>query len=229
MVNEQAKGIRSGYRAAGLLLCVGFATIGFTRLEDRAIIGAPGSPANAMSAVAQAPDEGESYADAPDGFVAMGNTSRVPGNRIRRILRDRDVPVVASRQILAPGGANEALIAGGDPGAAAAINQVLAPIAATPTSLGSLAPPLAGSGTPIFASNVDPGGGGGGGTPGGGGGTPGGGGGDPGNGGGGTPVVPVSPVPEPATWGMLILGLFGVGAALRRRARKPANAGLPTC
>jgi hypothetical protein len=46
-----------------------------------------------------------------------------------------------------------------------------------------------------------------------------------------TPVVPVMPVvdlpgpggpsggvPEPATWGFLTLGVFGVGGALRRRA-----------
>ncbi len=31
-------------------------------------------------------------------------------------------------------------------------------------------------------------------------------------------------VPEPATWGMMILGFGGVGAALRRRARRPATA-----
>ena len=31
----------------------------------------------------------------------------------------------------------------------------------------------------------------------------------------------VSPVPEPATWAMMILGFFAIGAALRRRARNP--------
>jgi hypothetical protein len=41
---------------------------------------------------------------------------------------------------------------------------------------------------------------------------------------GGTPGVPIaSGVPEPATWAMLILGFFAVGAAMRRRARKRAG------
>jgi hypothetical protein len=44
------------------------------------------------------------------------------------------------------------------------------------------------------------------------------------------PAAPSGPgpgigaVPEPATWAMLILGFFAVGAAMRRRARKQAGA-----
>lgn len=32
-------------------------------------------------------------------------------------------------------------------------------------------------------------------------------------------LTPVSPVPEPATWAMMILGLGFIGAALRRRQK----------
>ncbi|QKR99137.1 PEPxxWA-CTERM sorting domain-containing protein [Sphingomonas sp. CL5.1] len=41
-----------------------------------------------------------------------------------------------------------------------------------------------------------------------------------------TPPVtpPVISVPEPATWGMMILGFFGIGMALRRRSRPTAAA-----
>ncbi|MGU3390536.1 PEPxxWA-CTERM sorting domain-containing protein [Sphingomonas sp. M1A8_2b] len=31
-----------------------------------------------------------------------------------------------------------------------------------------------------------------------------------------TPVIPVGPVPEPATWAMMVAGFFGLGALLRR-------------
>lgn len=58
----------------------------------------------------------------------------------------------------------------------------------------------------------------GGGFPGGGGLLPGGGtGGGGGGGGGDIPGVPG--IPEPTTWGMMILGFFGIGAAMRRRGR----------
>lgn len=34
-----------------------------------------------------------------------------------------------------------------------------------------------------------------------------------------TPVTPVAAVPEPATWAMMLVGFFGIGAMLRRRVR----------
>ncbi|MES2493420.1 MAG: PEP-CTERM sorting domain-containing protein [Pseudomonadota bacterium] len=45
---------------------------------------------------------------------------------------------------------------------------------------------------------------------------------DGGGGGGGVPPVapPTSPVPEPATWMLMILGIFGVGVGLRRNQRQ---------
>jgi PEP-CTERM motif len=41
----------------------------------------------------------------------------------------------------------------------------------------------------------------------------------------GVPVVePVAAVPEPATWAMLLVGLGGIGATLRRRRHTAAHA-----
>lgn len=39
-----------------------------------------------------------------------------------------------------------------------------------------------------------------------------------------TPTPPVSPVPEPSTWAMLLLGFFFSGSMLRRKARVAATA-----
>lgn len=61
-------------------------------------------------------------------------------------------------------------------------------------------------------SILPPGGSSGGGSSGGGGGIP------PGP----TPTTPVSPVPEPSTWAMMIAGVFAAGAVLRRRSRPAA-------
>ena len=192
----------------GTLLVAGFACIGFTRLEDRAILGPPGSPANAMSAfVAADPDDQtgtESYDEPPEEVLALERARRAPGNRIRRIVRDANVPTVAARQILGPPPSDEAQVAGGplQPEASSAIVSPLSAIESSAPTFASLAPPLPGTGTPVFAADGTPGGGGGGG----------GGGVDPTD-----PTDPVTPVPEPSTWLMLILGLFGVGAALRHR------------
>ncbi|MFW2851001.1 PEPxxWA-CTERM sorting domain-containing protein [Sphingomonas sp. TX0543] len=38
----------------------------------------------------------------------------------------------------------------------------------------------------------------------------------------GSPTPPVTPVPEPATWAMLLAGFFGIGIAMRRRVRAAA-------
>jgi hypothetical protein len=208
--NEQAKAVKAGYRTIGVLFVVGVACIGFARLEDRAIIGPPGSPANAMAAFAAAgpSDEaaGESYEGDPENVISLDRASRAPSSRIRRILRDSSVPNVAARQILGPPPSGSGPAAGGSlqPETSPAIAPALAAIEAPVPTFASLAPALPGTGTPVFAAD---------GTPGGGGGTGGGGGGGGGN--PTDPTDPVSPVPEPSTWLMLILGLFGVGAALR--------------
>ena len=217
MSSQPAPALRTGYRSVAVLLCLGFVGIGFTRLEDRAIIGIPGSPANAMAALAGPAPSSENYDGSPEGFVSIDRASGAPRARIRRLLRDRDVPGVAARQIVSP--APSALAAAGDEVLAgdtpAAIAPALTPISAQAPGFSSLAPSSLGTGTPVFASAGTPVGGGGGtggaGTGGGGGGT------------GENPTDPVTPVPEPTTWLMLITGLFGVGAALRRKSvmRRP--------
>jgi hypothetical protein len=201
-----------------MLLFAGLALIGFTRLEDRAIFGAPGSPANAMAALAVpgASDNDETYSQPPDDSVAMENASRTPVNQIRRILRDRDVPTAASRQILAPSGFQVPAVTEtqASPGSDPVVSQALAALEAVPGTFGSIAPPLAGQSNPVFATNLP----GNGGTTGGGSG-----GGNGGTGGGAGPDGPVSPVPEPETWLMLLLGLFAIGNALRYRTAAVVN------
>lgn len=117
-------------------------------------------------------------------------------------------------------------------------NAFVSPLANGPADSGPFTPETAGEGgsTPVQLASFDPGatsgfpgglvtspigagpGGGGGGFVGGpptggssGGGSSGGGDGDPGV----PPIVPV--VPEPGTWLMMLLGFFGLGAAMRRR------------
>lgn len=220
METAQTKRLRAGYRTAGVLLVVGFACIGLTRLEDRGIIGLPGSAANAMVALGDEPDtriQAEDYSGVPEDVVTLDRARRVPGGRIRRLITDRSTPTVAARQILGPppviGGAAGETMSGSDPLAA---EQILAPLTPSTPAFASLSPALAGAGSPVFAAGLVPAGGGGGGGVGGGGNT---GGGDNGGGGntGGGDQPPVSPIPEPATWLCLMLGLFSVGAAMRRR------------
>lgn len=226
MSDREANVVRAGYRKVGILLVVGLAGIGFTRFEDRAIIGNPGSPANAMAALAATDesDPAESYSGPPDDSVSLGTASRAPTNRIRRVLRERDVPVAAARQILAPGGpqapgpAEEPV----NPGTNAAAAEAFSAVEPSGPAFASLAPPLAGQGSPVFAAPLPASGGGnggGGGTAGGGGGGQGGGGGENGGGegGGNQGGGVVSPVPEPGTWLMLILGLFAIGGSMRHR------------
>lgn len=218
MTTQNAPGLHAGYRKVGILLFVGLASIGFTRFEDRAIIGVPGALANAIAARAVADDSGpaEDYTRAPDESVSIGNLRRAPTDRIRRVLQDREVPNVASRQVITPPGQQSENVAGiqSDPAAGQGAVQQLASIANAPAAFASLAPPLGEQGSPVFAANVP-----GNGAPGGGGGSSGGGG-----TGGGTPppaspgpVTPVTPVPEPGTWLMIFMGLFAVGGALRSR------------
>jgi uncharacterized membrane protein YgcG len=217
--DREANVVRAGYRKVSVLLLIGLAGIGFTRFEDRAIIGVPGSPANAMAALAVSDETGpaESYSAPPDDSVSLGSASRLPTDRIRRVLREREVPVAASRQILATGGFQDpnAGEPQGNPGTDAAALQAFSAIEPSAPAFASLAPALPGQGSPVFAAPLPASGGGTGGGGTGGGGT--GGGGDTGgggeNGGGGV----VSPVPEPGTWLMLILGLFAIGSAMRQR------------
>ena len=134
-----------------------------------------------------------------------------PSERVLSNVRDRDPPL-------------------GDPGA----DDPGLPV--TPEDVAALTPP---------ADGAAPGEGGGFGLPGGGGGPSfapfSGPGGDPGflPGGGLAPLTPppgtpppgtpppsgpgISAVPEPATWAMMIIGFFSVGAAVRRRARRQAG------
>jgi hypothetical protein len=205
-----------------VLLFVGLTSIGFTRFEDRAIIGVPGSPASAMAAFAVSDeDTAESYSEAPDELVALNNIARAPTNRIRRVLRDRDIPAGASRQIIASGPPENPFISDVQNGAGAGpvAGQEFAPLdapTASPAALASLAPPLAGQGPAVFNAPLTGGGDNGGGS----------------GGGGGEPpppppppppLGPVSPIPEPGTWLMLMLGLFGIGAALRHRSAGDTN------
>lgn len=290
MSNIGANDIKAGYRAVGLLLFAGFGSIGLTRLEDRAILGPPGGAANAMAVMGANEAVNDGFDGPADDFVGINQISRAPANRLRRILRDRDAPSAASRQILGVPPISEPGVAGAPPDAgflAAAVAPSAPGVASLPL-LASLPVPLLGSGTPIFAANFGGGNGGGGGPgpgsppgPGGNGGNngPGGNGGEPPSGTptpsppgvppavtppvapptgtptgsppgvppvvtppvapptgtptpsppGGPPGVtppvvppsgPIPPIPEPGTWMLLILGIFAVGTALRRRSRR---------
>ena len=212
---------QAGYRKTRVLLLLGIALIGFTRLEDRAIIQTPGTPPSAMAAMAIPPsdetDDG-TYADDPDGVVRVGNATRGPRNRIRRALRDRDFNTVAARGV-APGVAAPAASIGTAPADAAtvaAVTDAFAPAAGPAPTFASLGPALGPTATPVFSASLPP--------PTNGGSTGGGTGGEP-----GTqpppapPPGPVTAVPEPATWLSLILGLFGIGAVIRRRSRRSAH------
>jgi hypothetical protein len=222
MTTQNAKGIQAGYRKVGILLFVGLASIGFTRLEDRAIIGVPGALANGIAARAVTDDAGpaEDYTQAPDDSVSMGNMARTPTNRIRRVLQDREVPNVASRQIVTPSGQRSENVAGiqPDPATGQGVVQELASIASASPAFASLAPPLGGQGSPVFAASIPNNGAGGG---------SGGGGGGGGNGGVTPPPPPppgpVTPIPEPGTWLLIIMGLFAVGGALRSRTPRSAE------
>lgn len=218
-IEGAAPNAQAGYRKTRVILLLGIALIGFTRLEDRAIIQTPGAAPSAMAAMAIPPsdetDDG-TYADEPDGVVRVGNATRVPRDRIRRALRDRDFNTVAARGV-GPGIVAPAAPIGTAPADAAtvaAVTDAFAPAAGPAATFASLGPALGPTATPVFSASLPPptnGGSTGGGT--GGGST----GGDTGNQPG---TGPVTAVPEPATWLSLILGLFGIGAALRRRSRQ---------
>ncbi|MBN8842303.1 MAG: PEP-CTERM sorting domain-containing protein [Sphingomonadales bacterium] len=218
-MEESAKSTHSRYRATRVLLLLGVVAIGFTRLEDRAIIGIPGPAANAMAAMAIPPsDESDdgSYADEPDGVVRVTNANRIPRNRIRRALRDRDFGTIAQRDpaAIAPAAAVAATV--GDPAAAAVTEAFATPADVAPVlalagpALGPAANRVFSAGTPPATGSSSGGGSTGGGTDGG----------STGGSSGGTPENPVSAVPEPATWLSLMLGLFAIGATMRRRHDK---------
>lgn len=220
MADELTGDARTGYRTSIVLLFVGLTSIGFTRFEDRALLGVPGSPASAMAAMALSEEgEAESYSEAPEDSVSLNNISRAPTDRIRRILRDRDVLAGAARQISDRGAPGNAFVAGvqDDASADPAAGLEFASLDSIPAAFASLAPPVPGQGTAVFNAPLAGDGGGSGGGGGSVGGGVGSGGGDPPP---PPPPAPVSPIPEPATWMMLIWGLFGIGAVLRRRGKR---------
>lgn len=218
---------QTSYRKTRLLLLLGIAVIGFTRLEDRAIIGAPGGTSDAMAAMAIPPSEevdDGSFADAPDGVVRVGNATRIPRNRIRRALRERDFNTVAARDAV-PAAPVQAVAAPPSDFAAAAASEAFTAPTETPLTFASLGPGLGPTATPVFTANLPPSNGGGG--------SSGGGGNNGGNNGGGdnggSPGTdPVSAVPEPATWLSLMIGLFGIGGMLRRKRRSLASLSTPS-
>lgn len=222
----------SRYRTTRIALILGVLLIGFTRLEDRAILGIPGQGASAMAAMAIPPseevDDGSyavddgSYADEPDAAVPIAKATRLPRNRVRRALRDRDFATIARRDgpvIAAP---SDGAAAVPDPTGTAATEAFAAAPAAGPPVLALATPALGPIANNVFSASTPPpgttssssGGSSGGGTSSGGttsssGGT---------TSSGGDPNQPPA-VPEPATWLSLILGLFGVGMTMRLRRR----------
>lgn len=215
----------SRYRTTRIALILGVLLIGFTRLEDRAILGIPGQGASAMAAMAIPPSEevdDGSYADEPDAAVPIAKATRLPRNRVRRALRDRDFATIARRDgpvIAAP---SDGAAAVPDPTGTAATEAFAAAPAAGPPVLALATPALGPIANNVFSASTPPpgttssssGGSSGGGTSSGGttsssGGT---------TSSGGDPNQPPA-VPEPATWLSLILGLFGVGMTMRLRRR----------
>ncbi len=207
-----------------LILSVIVVAVGFGRIEDRAIMSLPKLSASAMAAVNIEPEiDANNNGDNTDAeFVPVSNATAVPRSRTRRLLREQ---AIASRGALTPVpnsavSAVEEVIGGGNPLDAEAIQNAFAPSdVAAATPLGS--PGLAPISNRLFAANVP--GNGGGGTTGGGGSTGGGGtdGGVPGGSSGGTGGAVVTPVPEPASWIMLLTGFALIGWAMRRRQRHP--------
>lgn len=203
--------------ALPFILSVIVVAVGFGRIEDRAIMSLPKLSASAMAAVNIEPeiDAGNTNTE----FVPVSNATAVPRSRTRRLLRER---AIASRGALTPVpnsavSAVEEVIGGGNPLDAEAIQNAFAPIdVAAATPLGS--PGLAPISNRLFAVNV-PGNVGDGTT--GGGGSTGGGGTVPGGSSGGAGGGVVTPVPEPASWIMLLTGFALIGWAMRRRQRDP--------
>lgn len=222
----ETKKLGAHYRNTAIGLLVGAALIGLTRLEDRGVIELGNAPGSALSAMALPPgsdEEAQDYSGEPEGVLPIESARRVPLNRIRRALRDQDVSNVAIAPTPPALGApinSDPDSAAGNAATAAAIADAFSPPEA-PTQLALAAPALGPIANSVFAASNPPpagdGGGAGGGNGGGaGGGTGGGtGGGAPGGGGGNV----VTPVPEPATWLSLILGLFAIGSVMRRRSR----------
>lgn len=222
----------SRYRTTRIALILGVLLIGFTRLEDRAILGIPGQGASAMAAMVIPPSEevdDGSYADEPDAAVPIAKATRLPRNRVRRALRDRDFATIARRDgpvIAAP---SDGAAAVPDPTGTAATEAFAAAPAAGPPVLALATPALGPIANNVFSASTPPpgttssssGGSSGGGTSSGGtttssGGTTSSSGGTTSS--GGDPNQPPA-VPEPATWLSLILGLFGVGMTMRLRRR----------
>lgn len=222
----------SRYRTTRIALILGVLLIGFTRLEDRAILGIPGQGASAMAAMAIPPSEevdDGSYADEPDAAVPIAKATRLPRNRVRRALRDRDFATIARRDgpvIAAP---SDGAAAVPDPTGTAATEAFAAAPAAGPPVLALATPALGPIANNVFSASTPPpgttssssGGSSSGGTSSGGtttssGGTTSSSGGTTSS--GGDPNQPPA-VPEPATWLSLILGLFGVGMTMRLRRR----------
>ncbi|HRE34488.1 MAG TPA: PEP-CTERM sorting domain-containing protein [Sphingopyxis terrae] len=214
-MDESAQSAPSRYRTTRILLLLGVVAIGFTRLEDRAIIGVPGPAGNAMAAMAIPPsdetDDG-SYADEPDGVVPVSNVNRLPRNRMRRALRDRDVTTLAAREPAAVVAPDSGILAPSE-AAATAATEAFSPTADPSPVLAAAGPALGPIANRVFSAATPPASGSssGGGNSGSSGGSSG------GTSGGDTDNPPVAAVPEPATWLSLMLGLFAIGAAMRRR------------
>lgn len=210
---ERAQSAPSTYRTTRVLLILGVVAIGFTRLEDRAIIGVPGPAGSARAAMAIPPsdetDDG-SYADEPEGVVPVSNANRLPPNRIRRALRDRDLTTIAAREPAAVTAGDAGIIAPGNAVAAAAATEAFSPAGDVAPVLAAAAPALGPIANRVFSAAAPPSGG----SSGGGGSSSGG---STDGSSGGSTENPVTAVPEPATWLSLMLGLFAIGAAMRRR------------
>lgn len=224
------------------LVIAGLIIIGLARSEDRAIIGVPSLAPDAMAAMAIQPsdEDDRSFADAPSGAVPVSNAGTIPRERILRALADRDFTTAAAQGAI-PGAIGPAAIdpaLSGAPGAAqaaqqAALNAFTPSPDSVPVILANAAPGLPSQGNSLFAANI-PQAGGDGGTGNGGTGNGGTGSGGTGNGGaagggtgGGTDggaatppgQTPVAAVPEPQSWLLLIFGIFGIGAAMRKKVR----------
>jgi len=147
-------------------------------------------------------------AERSPGTRSVGELALLKRKR-QAVLHERALPKIRGPYV--PPTAYEALAS--PPPAAAIAPPPQAPLFATVAGPPEVIPPVGGVpggsfGPPVFSNIPSPGGGGGGGgfappiittvTP-------------------QVPVTPVAPVPEPASWGMMLLGFGLMGAVLRRR------------